>query len=435
MHCQHRVRDRSRRSADPRPDPSSHATTPSVSSPTRCVSRSSRRRTACTTPRAACSGCRLAFGVSSSMLVALTLFVATLIGRLANGPHVDRRARHRRHRARAGRVLLKRGLSSLRRRRRTRSRRRAARSPTPRTGSRHRSAPDRWRGERLPPWLRSPRTVRSLLAFLLLLLPLRAGAQGTAARTLHRNRRAPRRRRRAPRRRPRRRRVGRRERRATPSSSPPSCGAAPIRPRSRAPSIASECISTSSSAARLRRSRRPIRHRDHATLAPLATRSTRINAAAFGFRAHRSRDIAVETSRTFAVVSRFHRAIGVITIVASAIFLLCIMLLKVDERRRDVAALRLMGISARSIVRIGHDRGGARRGARQPRGVGIGWAASRIVNWHYQARVPHAAALLDRDAPTSSLLAVSLSLVLGIGAGLLAARRLVRTPPLALFGR
>ena len=75
-----------------------------------------------------------------------------------------------------------------------------------------------------------------------------------------------------------------------------------------------------------------------------------INAAAFGFHAYRSRDIAVETSRDFLVVSRFHRAIGVITIVASAIFLLCIMLLKVDERRRDVAALRLMGISRRSIM-------------------------------------------------------------------------------------
>ena len=75
-----------------------------------------------------------------------------------------------------------------------------------------------------------------------------------------------------------------------------------------------------------------------------------INAAAFGFEAHRSRDIAVGTSRTFQVVSRFHKAIGVITIVASAIFLLCIMLLKVEERRRDVAALRLMGISARKTA-------------------------------------------------------------------------------------
>src|SRR4051794_36357656 len=40
-----------------------------------------------------------------------------------------------------------------------------------------------------------------------------------------------------------------------------------------------------------------------------------INRAAFGFQAFRSHDIAVETSRTFLVVSRFHRAIGVITIV------------------------------------------------------------------------------------------------------------------------
>ena len=90
-----------------------------------------------------------------------------------------------------------------------------------------------------------------------------------------------------------------------------------------------------------------------ATPSPSATDSAirTINTAAFGFRAYRSHDIAVETSRTFLVVSRFHRAIGVITIVASAIFLLCIMLLKVDERRRDVAALRLMGISASSIVK------------------------------------------------------------------------------------
>ena len=76
----------------------------------------------------------------------------------------------------------------------------------------------------------------------------------------------------------------------------------------------------------------------------------RINHVAFGFRAYRSRDIAVETSRTFQVVSRFHRAIGVITIVASSVFLLCIMVLKVEERRRDIAALRLMGISRWSVV-------------------------------------------------------------------------------------
>jgi putative ABC transport system permease protein len=159
-----------------------------------------------------------------------------------------------------------------------------------------------------------------------------------------------------------------------------------------------------------------------------------VNAAAFGFRAHRSRDIAVETSKTFLVVSRFHEAIGVITIVASATFLLCIMLLKVDERRRDVAALRLMGISASTIVRSIVLEASLIAALGSAFGVALGWIASAIVNWHYRGvyRTPLAFSVVTGDVV---LLAVGLSLALGILAGLLAALRLVRTPPLVLFGR
>ncbi len=159
-----------------------------------------------------------------------------------------------------------------------------------------------------------------------------------------------------------------------------------------------------------------------------------VNAAAFGFRAHRSRDIAVESGRTFAVINRFHRAIGVITIVASAIFLLCIMLLKVDERRREVAALRLMGISRRTVVRavMLEATGVALLGATL--GVGLGFAVSRAVNAHYQAlyRTPLVFSLVTGDVIA---LAVALSVALGVAAGWLAAQRLVRRPPLALLGR
>ena len=173
-----------------------------------------------------------------------------------------------------------------------------------------------------------------------------------------------------------------------------------------------------------------------ATRSPAATTEAlaQINAAAFGFRAHRSADIAVETSKTFAVVSRFHRAIGVITIVASAIFLLCIMLLKVDERRRDVAALRLMGISAPTIVKSVVLEASAIAMLGSLVGVGVGVTASWIVNRHYQLvyRTPLRFSMVTADIV---LLAVTLSLVLGIVAGWLAARRLARTPPLALFGR
>src|SRR2546423_1903092 len=160
----------------------------------------------------------------------------------------------------------------------------------------------------------------------------------------------------------------------------------------------------------------------------------RINAAAFGFRAYRSRDIAVETSRTFLVVSRFHRAIGVITIVASSVFLLCIMVLKVEERRRDIAALRLMGISRSTVVRSIIIEAAVVAVLGSMLGVVLGWVASLFVNWHYQAlyRTPLYFSIVT---PAIVSLAVSLSLVLGIGAGVLASMRLVRTPPLALFGR
>ncbi|MBE3075058.1 MAG: FtsX-like permease family protein, partial [Actinobacteria bacterium] len=119
--------------------------------------------------------------------------------------------------------------------------------------------------------------------------------------------------------------------------------------------------------------------------ADIARTLDRINSAAFGFRAYRSRDIAVETSRTFQVVSRFHRAIGVITIVASSVFLLCIMVLKVEERRRDIAALRLMGISRSSVVQSIVIEASLVAVLGSALGVVIGWAASLFVNSHYQA--------------------------------------------------
>ena len=159
-----------------------------------------------------------------------------------------------------------------------------------------------------------------------------------------------------------------------------------------------------------------------------------INDAAFGFQAHRSRDIAVETSQTFLVVSRFHRAIGVITIVASAVFLLCIMLLKVDERRRDVAALRLMGISSATVLKAVVLEATFVAALGSLAGIGIGVATSALVNEHYRGvyRTPLAFAIVT---PGVVEFAVALSLALGVVAGFFAARRLTRVDPLVLFGR
>ena len=159
-----------------------------------------------------------------------------------------------------------------------------------------------------------------------------------------------------------------------------------------------------------------------------------INASAFGFQAFPSREIAVQTSKTFAVVNRFHRAIGVITIVASAIFLLCIMLLKVEERRRDVAALRLMGISRRTVIASVMVEASVIAVLGSLAGIALGAASSAIVNWYYRGvyRTPLAFSLVT---PEIVALAVGLSIGLGMAAGYVAARRLVAQRPLALIGR
>jgi putative ABC transport system permease protein len=162
--------------------------------------------------------------------------------------------------------------------------------------------------------------------------------------------------------------------------------------------------------------------------------SAAINAAAFGFRAYPAAAVAVETSATFRVVNRFHRAIGIITIVASAIFLLCITLLKVDERRRDMGALRLLGVSRRSVVRAVVLESSLVALVGSVMGAGIGWVSSTLVNWYYQAlyATPLRFAIIT---PGIVLFAVALSLGLGVVSGWLAAQRLVRRGPLELVGR
>ena len=122
----------------------------------------------------------------------------------------------------------------------------------------------------------------------------------------------------------------------------------------------------------------------------------RINHVAFGFRAHKSRDVAVQSSRTFRVVERFHTAIGIITVVASAVFLLCLLLLSVEERRRDIAALRLMGISRATVVRAIVIEAAIVSLIGSVLGAGVGWIASLLVNAHFQElyRTPLVFALL-----------------------------------------
>ncbi|HEU4697613.1 MAG TPA: FtsX-like permease family protein [Gemmatimonadales bacterium] len=162
--------------------------------------------------------------------------------------------------------------------------------------------------------------------------------------------------------------------------------------------------------------------------------AARLNRVAFGFRAYESRALASESSRTFLVVNRFHRAIAIITVVASAVFLLCIMLLKVEERRLDAAVMRFVGVRRRTIVGALVLEAALVAAVGSVLGIAIAWGASALTNLYYQ-RLFDTRLVFSLLTPGVVGFSVALSLVLGIGAGALAALRLVRVPPMVLWRR
>jgi putative ABC transport system permease protein len=133
-------------------------------------------------------------------------------------------------------------------------------------------------------------------------------------------------------------------------------------------------------------------------------------------------------------VSRFHRAIAVITIVASAVFLLCIMLLKVEERRLDAAVMRFVGVRRRTIFGALLLEAAVLAVVGSILGVAIALAAGAITNAYYQ-RFFDTTLVFSVITPRIIGLGVALSLGLGLAAGAIAAARLVRTRPMVLWGR
>lgn len=160
----------------------------------------------------------------------------------------------------------------------------------------------------------------------------------------------------------------------------------------------------------------------------------RLNRIAFGYRAYPSQEIASQSSTTFTVVSRFHRAIAIISVLASAIFLLCLMILKVEERRMDVAVLRFTGISRRTVFKSLLLEAMVIAVAGAVVGTGLAAIASAMVNWYYQ-KTFSTALIFSLLEWRTILFAVALSIMLGLAAGSLAAWRLVRIHPLALWRR
>jgi len=109
-----------------------------------------------------------------------------------------------------------------------------------------------------------------------------------------------------------------------------------------------------------------------------------LNTTQLGFRAYRADDVARESSQTFEVVSNFHHAISVLSILAGTAFLAAIVMLQVQELRKSLGVLRVIGISRARIfaIVVGETVVLANLGAAL--GVGVAAIVSRIVNAYYR---------------------------------------------------
>ncbi len=58
----------------------------------------------------------------------------------------------------------------------------------------------------------------------------------------------------------------------------------------------------------------------------------------------------VSPAEPFAVIERFHLAISIVTLIASTMFLLALMVMRVDERRETAGVLRLLGVPTHRVI-------------------------------------------------------------------------------------
>lgn len=140
-------------------------------------------------------------------------------------------------------------------------------------------------------------------------------------------------------------------------------------------------------------------------------------------------EVAERTSATFRVVSRFHGAIAGIALVAGGVFLACIMVLKVQERRAAVAAARLAGIPRVILLGWTVAEAALLSALGGVAGLGLGFALSAIVNAYYQ-RAYDTTLVFSIVTGDMVVQALVLAVVLGMGAGLVASARLFASDPL-----
>jgi len=174
-----------------------------------------------------------------------------------------------------------------------------------------------------------------------------------------------------------------------------------------------------------------VRLRDPAQAAAVAQEMSSLG---IGMAAYTSREVAERNSSTFMVISQFHKAIGLVSMLAGLVFLVAIMVLKVEEMRRELGVLRLIGISRNTVLRSVLLIAALASLLGSLVGIGLAHIAVAIINPASQARYD-TDLVFARITPDIVVLAVGLSVPMGLLAGWFVARRIVHGNPLEQIGR
>ncbi len=164
-----------------------------------------------------------------------------------------------------------------------------------------------------------------------------------------------------------------------------------------------------------------------------AAAATRLMTEAPGLVARPVR-LAVGGAGTFVVIERFHMAIAVVTIIASALFLLALSVMLVDERRDTVGVLRLIGLTSRRVLGQVFLEGLIVAAGGSLFGLALAAGSQALINqyfqWHYDT-----ALVFVRVTPAVALLCLAIAIPLGVIASGVASWTLLRRQLMALARR
>jgi putative ABC transport system permease protein len=144
--------------------------------------------------------------------------------------------------------------------------------------------------------------------------------------------------------------------------------------------------------------------------------------------------VGADRAAPFIVLERFHLAIAIVTVIASSIFLLALMLMLVDERRSTVGILRLIGYRRRRILMYVFVEGLIIAAAGAAIGIVIAAAFQGGVNQFFQWRYDTALVFV-RITPAIALRSISMAVPLGVLAAVASSWTLLRRDVFALTRR